>query len=170
MEPFIAQIIMFGGNFSPRGWAYCNGTLLSISQYQALFSLLGTTYGGDGRTTFALPDLRGRVPIHPGTGPGLPTYQLGQQGGQYQLQLGQAQLPTHSHTINSNANKGDSNTPTNKFISATEEVQGYHSSNDGQLNSGAVNNTGNGQAFNSMPPFLGVNYIIALTGTFPSRN
>jgi microcystin-dependent protein len=99
IEPFIAEIIMFGGNFAPRGWAFCDGQLLPIAQNQALFSILGTTYGGDGRTTFALPDLRGRAAIHPGTGPGLSTRQLGERGGTETNTLTLPQLPTHTHTI-----------------------------------------------------------------------
>ena len=95
MEPFIAQIMMFGGNFAPRGWAFCDGQLLPISQYSALFSLLGTTYGGDGRTTFGLPDLRGRVAIHPGNGPGLSSIRLGEKGGTETNTLSTAQLPPH---------------------------------------------------------------------------
>jgi len=98
-EPFLAEIIMFGGNFAPRGWALCDGQLLPIAQYSAVFSLLGTNYGGDGRTTFGLPDLRGRIAMHPGTGPGLPTYRLGERGGNCQHQLTQPQMPAHTHTL-----------------------------------------------------------------------
>lgn len=98
MDPFLAEICIFAGNFAPRGWAFCNGQLLAINQNSALFSLLGTTYGGDGRTTFALPDLRGRTPVHPGTGPGLSTYKLGARGGVETVTLTQNQMPSHTHT------------------------------------------------------------------------
>ncbi|MFC5049976.1 phage tail protein [Rubritalea spongiae] len=99
MDPFLAEIKMFAGNFAPRGWAFCDGQLLPISQYSAVFSLVGTIYGGDGRTTFALPDLRSRVPVHPGSGPGLSTYRLGQKGGAETVTLNQTQIPSHSHLI-----------------------------------------------------------------------
>src|SRR6185295_12464655 len=110
-EPFIGMIVMFAGNFAPRNWAFCNGQLLSIAQNTALFSILGTTYGGDGRTTFALPDLRGRVPIHPGQGPGTSNYSLGQQGGVENVTVTQNQLPAHSHGVNAVAQGGNQASP-----------------------------------------------------------
>jgi len=141
MDPFLAQIILFGGNFAPRGWAFCDGQLLAINQYQALFSLLGTTFGGDGRTTFALPDLRGRAPIHAGSGPGLTTRRLGEKGGTETNQLNSLQLPAHGHPLATGIPLG-----------------------------GTSANVGNNQPVNNMPPYLAVNYIIAIQGTFPSRN
>lgn len=180
-EPFIAEIRIFAGNFAPRGWAFCNGQLLPISQNTALFSILGTTYGGDGRTSFGLPDLRGRVAMHQGTGPGLTNRRLGERGGSETTVLTQAQLPAHTHAATSVANAvgpaGNSNDAIGNFWADDFGVSSgtYHSGPaTGQMNAGAVTttiaNTGGGQAFNNMQPFLTVNYIIALVGIFPSRN
>ena len=114
-EPFIAEIIMFGGNFAPRGWAFCDGQLLSISSNTALFSILGTTFGGDGRTTFALPDMRGRVSVHPGTGPGLSNRRLGERGGTETVGLNASQIPSHNHTFAPpcSTNDGTADSPAN---------------------------------------------------------
>src|SRR5438105_1845153 len=130
-EPFIAEIIMFGGNFAPRGWALCNGQILPIAQNTALFSLLGTTYGGNGQTTFALPDMRSRVPIHPGQGPGLSSYDLGQNGGSESNTLIQSNIPPLPVTVQVNAN-ADSNTakPNNNFPAATSAGNGYNNASD----------------------------------------
>lgn len=171
MEPFIGQIIMFGGNFAPRGWALCDGQLLAISQNQALFSILGTTYGGDGRTTFALPDLRGRTPVHEGQGPGLSNIRLGERGGNETTTLSVANLPPHGHTniIPANDQGGNTDDPTSAFIAAN----GLNSFSDSQtvnLNGGTTTNTGSGQSFSNRGPYTAVNFIIALVGTFPSRN
>lgn len=184
MEPFIAQIVMFGGNFAPRGWALCEGQLLPISSYSALFSILGTTYGGDGRTTFALPDLRGRAAIAPGTGPGLQPVNLGQKGGSPTNTLQVANLPPHNHgaTLHvSNANASQSAATANSTLATPGTLsgrtftpsEGYNTSAPNvTMNSGSVttSNNGGGQAVNNMQPYLAVNYIIALQGTFPSRN
>ena len=176
MEPFIGEIIMFGGNFAPRGWALCDGALLSISQNQALFSILGTTYGGDGRTTFQLPDLRGRVAMHAGSGPGLTPRQLGQKAGTETNTLSNANLPNIPVKVSSgNATQaaatngasiatpgttsGRTFTGTDGFNTATPDVT---------LNAGTAG--GNSTAVNNMQPFQCVNYIIALQGTYPSRN
>ncbi|AXG71544.1 phage tail collar domain protein [Kordia sp. SMS9] len=173
MNPFLAQIVMFAGNFAPRGWAFCDGQLLPINANQALFSLLGTTYGGDGRTTFALPDLRGRTPNHAGRGPGLSDIKLGQRGGLETVTLTLLNLPSHNHTGSikvSNA-AGDDDVPgTNSSIGASEiYVEGAPNTS---LANGSVtlSNTGGQQPFNIRNPFLGINYIIALQGTFPSRS
>ncbi|WP_372792596.1 phage tail protein [Lutibacter sp.] len=170
MDPFLAEIIMFGGNFAPRGWAFCDGQLLPISSNQALFSILGTTYGGDGRTTFALPDLRGRVPIHPGTGNGLSTYRLGQKGGTQTNTLTTNNLPSHSHTINIKE-EGNSDNPNGTFI-AGDGSNSFGTTSDASntLAASAVNPSGGSQAVNNIQPFECVNFIIALTGIFPSRN
>jgi len=179
MEPFIGQILMFGGNFAPRNWALCDGSLLSISQYQALFSILGTTYGGDGRTTFALPDLRGRVPMHPGSGPGLSTRSLGQKGGNESTTLSTANLPSHSHSATGSVSPqaatggGDDSVPTNGYM-ALADTDLYAETPDTAMGSSpvevTVGNTGNGTDFSNVQPFQCVNFIIALTGTYPSRN
>ncbi|MFK8104859.1 MAG: phage tail protein [Saprospiraceae bacterium] len=187
MEPFIAEIIMFGGNFAPRGWAFCNGQLLAIAQNTALFSLLGTTYGGDGRTTFALPDLRGRTPIHPGTGPGLRTWKLGERGGTETNTLNLLQLPAHGHSlatgtasvsIGVNQEEPSSDEAAGKVLGSTDGNIIYNNSPaDGVLGGGSnvtlggmSANTGASQPINNIQPSLGINYIIALQGIFPSRS
>ncbi|MCI4668307.1 MAG: tail fiber protein [Bacteroidia bacterium] len=178
MEPFIGQITMFGGNFAPRGWALCDGQLLSISSNTALFSILGTTYGGDGRTTFALPDLRGRLAMHPGNGPGLSDRRLGERGGTEFNILNAAQLPSHSHsasgTIRVFAGGGDQDTPTGHNFANSESDSFTTNSNNQTMAANnvsvTVGNTGANQSVNNVQPFLCVNYIIALQGVFPSRS
>jgi len=178
-DPFLAQIVMFGGNFAPRGWAFCDGQILPIASYSALFSLLGTTYGGDGRTTFALPDLRGRSAIGARQGAGLPDFTLGQRGGEVSVTLNQSQIPSHSHAatamVNATNARGNSEYPdSNTWASRSRDRDYSDSTPDVTMNADAVTvqigNTGSSQAHNNMPPFLAVNYIIALQGTFPSRN
>ncbi len=180
MNPFIGEVVMFGGNFAPRSWAFCNGQLLAISSNTALFSILGTTYGGDGRTTFALPDLRGRTPIHPGHGPGLSTYRLGERGGVEDHTLTVAQMPTHNHFAASDTtgNVGDNNNedePDGNFL-GNGQIYSAAAAAGSLLNGGAVttastmSNTGSGQSFDTMKPFGTANYIIALFGVYPSRN
>ena len=175
-DPFIAEIIMFGGNFAPRGWALCDGQLLPISQNSALFSILGTTYGGDGRTTFGLPDMRGRSPVHPGSGPGLPAVSLGQKGGS-----ATSTLPAHTHAATSTANAvgpaGNSNDAIGNFWAddAATASGTYHTGPaSGTMNTGAITTTvesaGANLSSGNYHPHLAVNFIIALTGTFPSRN
>jgi microcystin-dependent protein len=175
-EPFIGEIVMFGGNFAPRGWALCDGQLLAINQNQALFSILGTTYGGDGRTTFGLPDLRGRFAMHKGTGPGLSSRRLGEKGGTETETLTTAQIPAHTHTptVNAFSSEGDSTTPDNNIWAKSGQGDpDYYTGEDNRIMSAdavQIANAGGGQAHNNMPPFQAVNYIIALTGVFPSRN
>jgi len=181
MNPFLAQIVMFAGNFAPRGWALCDGQLLPINSNQALFSLLGTTYGGDGRTTFALPDLRGRAPIHPGNGPGLSSYRLGQKGGAEYVILNQTQIPTHTHSasgqIACNFNPttpATSTSPVNGvFANAESKVYNTASPNQHMAANGVsvtVGNTGGNLSHTNIQPYNCVNYIIALEGVFPSRS
>lgn len=180
-EPFIGQIIMFGGNFAPRGWALCDGQLLSISQNTALFSILGTTYGGDGRTTFGLPELRGRGPVHPGNGPGLPSVNLGQKSGQPTTTLNTNNMPSHTHSHTNTFKVGvstatvNSDDPDEKVLGAGPDF--YTNGNiDATMSNGSIagdltiNNTGNNTAFSNQSPYLAVNFIIALVGIFPSRN
>jgi microcystin-dependent protein len=175
-EAFIGEIRMFGGNFAPRGWALCDGQLLPISQYTALFSLLGTTYGGDGRTTFALPDLRGRVPIHAGHGPGLSDYRLGQTGGQETVTLTTQQIPAHSHTASvsqaADSSVGTSDKPENMLPARNAASTPQYGTTANVNMSGAsvsVGNTGGNLPHENMQPYVTVNYIIALEGIFPSR-
>ncbi len=163
MEPFIGQIVMFGGNFAPRGWAFCEGQLLPIAQNTALFSLIGTIYGGDGRTTFALPDLRGRAPIHMGQGPGLSPRKQGEKGGEENVTLTTINTPSHNHQYET-IELGDmplqiDETGSSHFVGVH---QGKHHT--------ATNNVGNSQSHNNMQPYIAMNYIIALQGTFPSRS
>lgn len=179
MQPFIGQIQVFPYNFAPRGWAFCHGQLLSIAQNTALFSLIGTTYGGDGRTTFALPDLRGRVPVGPGNGPGLSTWNLGEKRGTETNTLNQTQLPSHTHgfsgsvTIPVSAEDADQDEADGHFLA---NGTFYHNNADATYGNGAipVNGTvvptGANVAVNNIQPSLGTNYCIALVGIFPSRN
>ena len=178
-DPFIAEIVMFGGNFAPRGWALCDGQLLPISQNQALFSLLGTTFGGDGRTNFALPDLRGRAAIHPGNGPGLSSYRLGQKGGAESVTLAVTQIPSHNHSVSAvlkgKDSSGNSASPTGNSLASKSRTNIYSSDAPNvDMKSGSVavteSNVGGSQSHENRMPFQAVNHIIALTGVFPSRN
>lgn len=183
MNPFIAQIVMFGGNFAPRAWANCDGQLLPISQYSALFSILGTMYGGDGRTTFGLPDMRGRVPVHPGNGPGLSDYRQGAKGGREQVTLTIAELPSHNHTgqgtlkaaFTPPVGGGSLTNPSGASLSGDGSTQIYSNAtpnvnmkaNDVSI---TTNNTGMQRAFDIRQPWCTVRFIIALQGVFPSRS
>ena len=176
----IGQTILFAGNFAPRGWAFCDGQLLAISSNTALFSILGTTYGGDGRTTFALPDLRGRMAIGPRNGPGLSDYRLGEKGGVEDVTLNITQIPSHTHIMSNNlrvrADAGAGATtddPTNAFMANDGNFQ-YNPAPDalmGPLTGGiTAGNTGGGQDHENRQPFNGINYIIAMFGVYPSRS
>ena len=171
-EPFIGEIRMFAGNFAPRGWAKCEGQLLAINQYNALFSILGTTYGGDGRTTFALPDLRGRVAIGSGTGPGLTPRSLSQRSGSETNMLTVANLPAHNHSINAVTADGNTSVPGGNLPAGTKLLDKEYSDATATttMNATMVSSTGGGQAVNNMQPYLTVTYIIALQGLYPSRN
>jgi microcystin-dependent protein len=180
MEPFIGQIMPVGFNFAPRGWSLCDGQLLAISQNTALFSLLGTTFGGDGRTTFALPDLRGRAAVHVGTGPGLTPRRWGERSGTEVNYLNVTQLPSHNHAaaINIGGDTALSDQGAGRYFS--NEARGGADALDiydgvkgtGQMASDAVitGNTGGGQSVNNMQPWLGIYHCIAMTGLFPSRS
>lgn len=170
-EPFIAEIKIFGGNFAPRNWAFCNGQLLPIAQNTALFSLIGTTYGGDGRTTTALPNLQGRAVMHPGNGPGLTPRSLGQHGGESYVTLTQQQIPSHNHNMQGNSAAATSGEPAGAQFADTGPLKNYASLRDNEsLASQAVANTGSNAAHNNLQPFTGLNFIIALIGLFPSRS
>jgi microcystin-dependent protein len=171
-EPFLAEIRMFTGNFAPQGWAMCNGQILPINQNQALFSILGTTYGGNGTTTFALPDLRGRVPIHFGQGPGLSGYSEGQTGGVESVVLISSQIPAHTHSVNAATTGGNQASPASGFpaIESTGTSLNYSSASNTTMNGSMIAPNSGGQAHENRPPFLAVNFIIALQGIFPSRN
>ncbi len=171
-DPFIAEIRIFAGNFAPRGWAFCHGQLLPIAQNTALFALIGTTFGGDGRTTTALPDLQGRAPMHPGNGPGLTNRRLGQKVGAGTVTLTAAQMATHNHTLSGANSRASSSTPDNAAALA-RGVGGFPyktGSPNVDLDSGSILPTGGAGAHDNRQPYLALNYIIALVGMFPSRN
>ncbi len=168
-EPFLAEVRIVAFNFAPRGWAFCDGQILPISQNQSLYSLLGTTYGGDGRTSFALPDLRGRVPIHVGSSNGS-VHTEGQKGGEETHTLNQAEMPQHTHTARASSTPGDAPLAAGHVL-ADNPVQLYaNPGNLVELRSGTTANAGGGQAHNNMQPTLVLNFCIALQGLFPSRN
>ena len=176
-EPFLGMIIIVPYNFAPRGWAFCNGQILPIAQNTALFSLLGTTYGGNGQTTFALPDLRGRVPNSSGQGPGLSSYDLGQVAGTESTTLTINQMPSHQHTYQpQQANSGDPTTFDPDGAYPSKSTDQMYSSNAPDVRLGASPNppvtglTGGSQPFSILQPYLTLNFCIALEGIFPSRN
>ena len=188
MDPLIGEIRMFGGTFAPQGWALCEGQLLSVSQNDALFSILGTMYGGDGRTTFGLPDLRGRIPLGTGTGPGLPDVRQGAKGGSETNVINANQLPSHGHTggegqfnPKASTDNGNSHSPKDKYMAASNADNSnefvYSRSITTPVNLGpqqfpvTINNTGgSGQGIYNQQPTLTVTYIIATVGRYPSRN
>ncbi|MET0752538.1 MAG: tail fiber protein [Pyrinomonadaceae bacterium] len=171
-EPFLGQINIFPYNFAPRGWAFCQGQLLSIAQNTALFSLLGTTFGGNGQTTFALPDLRGRVANGSGQGPGLGSYVLGEVSGVENTTLNITQLPIHNHTYNPVTAEGDPNSKgTNNAYLAGQNSNFYNTAQDGtKMATQTTNPTGGNQPFSILQPYLTLNFCIALQGIYPSRN
>ena len=171
-EPFLGEIRMFAGNFAPRGWALCNGQMLAISTNTALFSILGTTYGGNGTTTFGLPDLRSRVPVHAGQGAGLSNYVLGEQTGVENVTLLQGQMPSHNHMVAANA-AASATSPAGAVLAndARNPSNIYAASGDGTtMNPQMIALSGGSQPHANLQPVLCVNFIIALNGIFPSRN
>ena len=179
VDPYLGEVSIFAGNFAPRGWAFCDGQLLPISQYSALFSLLGTIYGGDGRTTFALPDMRGRMAMGHGNGPGLSNRNFGARGGQETTTLSIVNMPNHNHvaTLHAEAAPGTSGNPTGQLLSIvnTGETEIYAApvpaTNIAMASEAiTVSSNGGGQSFSNEPPFIVMGYIIALQGTFPSRS
>lgn len=171
-EPYLSEIMLVGFNFAPRGWAFCDGQILPINQNQSLYSLLGTTFGGDGRTSFALPDLRGRVSVHPGQGAGLPNYVLGQKGGENNVTLNVNEIPSHSHTLNVNSAEGNTHDPNGKFLASNSEGVKHYSdeSSSHTAHDNSIQNSAGNQGHTNMQPYLGINHCIAITGLFPSRN
>lgn len=169
-EPFIGEVRWFAGNFAPRGWALCDGQLLPILSNEALFSILGTTYGGDGRTTFGLPDLRGRGMIHEGQGPGLNNRRLGEKSGTEDETLTANQMPSHKHTLRADSSGGDSVLPNDRVISKVGRLRIFDDAPDSNMGASSIASVGGGQSHNNMQPNIALNCIIALQGIFPSRN
>ena len=169
-EPFLAEVRIVGFNFAPRGWAFCDGQLLPINQNQSLYSLLGTNYGGDGRTTFALPDLRGRTPIHVGASSGGNVHPLGQKSGEETVTLSVPEMPAHTHPARASSATADSTDPRGRVLAATGGEQAYRALSQPAAMGNAIGNTGGSQGHDNMQPFLVLNFVIALQGLFPSRN
>jgi microcystin-dependent protein len=167
-DPFVAEIRMFAGTFAPRGWALCNGALLPISQNTALFSLLGTTYGGDGKSTFGLPDLQGAAPMFHGQGPGLSPRDIGETGGSQTVALLASEVPPHGHSLGASGNDADVASPVNASPGLTPSAA-YRSDTDAAAAASALDPVGGGQPHPNQQPFLAVTFIIALQGVFPGR-
>lgn len=172
MDGYMAEVRIFAGMYAPVNWAFCMGQLLSISSYSALYALIGTQYGGDGRTTFGLPDLRGRVPVGTGTGPGLTPRSQGQYGGWERVPLLEANLPSHQHAIEASTAVANTGSPGPGTILAAQDRHhetNIYTSNASNTTIKPTGNTGNGQQVENMQPWLGLNYIICLVGIWPSR-
>lgn len=170
--PYVGEIRMFAGNFAPVGWAFCQGQPLSISENPTLFALIGTTYGGDGRSTFALPDLQGRFPLHTGSGPGLSDYFIGQMGGTESVTLSTAQMPAHNHNANCSGGTGNAGTPAGNYWSTDPAgaTAAYNENGGAAMAAGAIGTTGGSLPHDNMSPFVAVNFIISLFGVFPSQS
>jgi microcystin-dependent protein len=168
-EPFLAEVRIVGFNFAPRGWAFCDGQILPISQNQSLYSLLGTTYGGDGRTSFALPDLRSRAPIHVGQSTGGQPHTLGQKSGEETHTLSVAEMPNHNHQAMASSSNASSKDPSNQVLAAALNLYAAPAGLTA-IRPGTIGNAGGGQAHDNMQPSLALNFCIALQGLFPSRN
>lgn len=169
-EPFVGEVRMFAGNFAPRGWAFCDGQLLAVSQNDALFSLLGTIYGGDGRTTFGLPDLRGRIPIHAGTGPGLSPRRLGAKAGEEKVTLTVNQFPSHTHPWQASTDLASTRDTAGAVLG--QAVADIYTTRSAfiPLSSTTVSNVGGSRSHTNLMPFLCIHFIIALVGIYPSRH
>lgn len=169
-EPYIGEIRMFAGNFAPRTWAFCDNNLIPVNDNQALFSLLGDRYGGDGRSTFALPDMRGRLPINQGSGPGLTPRQIGERVGAEQVSLTVPQMPSHSHQLQASNNTADSVEPQSRVLANGQTIYSSANANLVAMSPNQVGSCGGNQPHNNVMPFLCVNFIIALQGLYPDRN
>lgn len=171
-EPFLAEIRIFGFNFAPRGWAFCDGQILPINQNQSLYSLLGTTYGGDGRTSFGLPDLRGRTPIHVGRSNGGEFHLEGQKSGEETHSLSAAEMPNHDHVAQASGTNANQNSAQGHLPAAALNLYIPATSNPARqsIASSTVSNVGGSQSHDNMQPYLAINFCIALRGLFPSRN
>jgi len=173
MDPFVAEIRIFPFNFAPKGWAFCDGQILPLSQNTALFSLLGTTYGGDGKSNFALPDMQGNAPMHPGQGPGLSLHDLGETGGSETVSLLESEIPSHSHTTMAFASVGNRTTPAGNAISrvtgSTPFVPGSPTPALVTMSDSSIAPAGGDQPHNNMQPYLTLNFCIALQGVYPPR-
>ena len=171
-DPYVGEIRMFGGNFATLGWEFCNGQLLSISENEVLYNLIGTTYGGDGQTTFALPDLRGRLPQHFGQGPGLPDYALAEIGGSEQVTLTTQQMPNHTHPLLASGAVGTQASPQAHVLATSPAGNSYFSSQSApplvQLAANSILPVGGNQPHDNMAPYLAVSFIISLYGVYPS--
>ena len=172
-DPFVAEIRIFPFNFAPKGWAFCDGQLLPLSQNTALFSLLGTTYGGNGKSNFALPDMQGNAPMHPGQGPGLSLHDLGETGGSQTVTLLESEIPSHPHTMQGSSDPADNNAPAGRMLAASVGRGNnlYITTNSPlvMLNPSALTPAGGDQPHNNMQPFLTLSFCIALQGVFPPR-
>ena len=171
MDPFVAEIRIFPFNFAPKGWAFCDGQILPLSQNTALFSLLGTTYGGDGKSNFALPDMQGNAPMHPGQGPGLSLHDLGETGGSETVSLLESEIPAHSHTLRAANTLGDSPVPTANSLARTTSFSFQQNVNANLVAMApeALPPAGGDQPHNNMQPYLTLNFCIALQGVYPPR-
>lgn len=171
-NPYVGEIRMFGGNFAPMGWLFCNGDILSISDYETLFMLIGTTYGGDGQTNFALPDLRGRLPIHQGQGQGQALgFTLGQLGGAETVSLVDNQIPVHTHALMASSTPANSTQGSNNLIGQADNIRVYSTDVPTvPMAPTAIASVGSGQAHSNMQPYLCVNFIISYSGIFPSQS
>lgn len=168
-EPFIAEIKIFAGNFAPPGWVFCDGQLMPISQYTAVFSLVGTTFGGDGETTFGIPDLQGRVPVGEGSGDGLTPRSWGEKGGQHEVTLTAQQIPSHNHQQYFSDEPATATNPGGSLFAEDEKVPRFHAPSN-LVRPKDLDDTGGGQPHNNMAPYLALNYIFALQGLYPSRS
>jgi microcystin-dependent protein len=168
-QPYVGEIRMFAGNFAPNGWAFCNGSLMPIAENETLFNLIGTTYGGDGQQTFGLPDMRGRLPMHQGSGPGLSSRQMGELGGAETVTLSSAQMPSHSHALRAASSLASLGAPGGAVLAKTAANSFDSSAPTVAMAANAISPAGGSQPHSNMAPYCAVNYIISLFGIYPSQ-